>query len=147
MVYCKQMGGMSVYPRKQHKTDRERFLDAFQKQVGTTPEIYLRRKLSGGMQPGELKRLYDLLAVEIAKKAHCTPIRFDEVVGGETPVRTAERHRQRAAENLVPECPRCGAQMVLRTGQSGVRRGQKFWGCSNYPACRYTKNMDDGNKR
>ena len=33
--------------------------------------------------------------------------------------------------------------MVLRTGQSGARKGQKFWGCSNYPACRYTKNMDD----
>ena len=99
-----------MYPKRQQKSDRERFLSAFGKQVGTTPEIYLRRKLSAGMQPGELKRLYDLLAVEIAKKAHCTPIRFDEVVGGKTPVRTAELHRQRAAESRVPVCPRCGAQ-------------------------------------
>ena len=132
-----------MYPKRQQKSDRERFLSAFHKQVGTTPEIYLRRKLSAGMQPGELKRLYDLLAVEIAKKAHCTPIRFEEVVGGKTPVRTAELHRQRAAESRVPVCPRCGAQMVLRTGQSGARKGQKFWGCSNYPACRYTKNLDE----
>ena len=55
----------------------------------------------------------------------------------------AERHVRRAATHEVPTCARCGARMVLRTGQSGARKGQKFWGCSNYPACRYTKNMDD----
>lgn len=135
-----------MYPKKQHKTDRERFLDAFGKQVGTTPEIYLRRKLAGGMQPGELKRLYNLLAVEIAKKAHCTPIRFDEIMQGAQPVHTAERHRARAASARVPVCPRCGGQMVLRTGQSGPRKGQRFWDCSNYPACRYTKRMDGEEK-
>ena len=32
--------------------------------------------------------------------------------------------------------------MVLRTGQTGARKGQKFWGCSNYPACRYTKDFE-----
>ena len=31
---------------------------------------------------------------------------------------------------------------VLRTGQTGARKGQKFWGCSNYPACRYTKDFE-----
>lgn len=51
-------------------------------------------------------------------------------------------HTQRAANSRVPVCPKCGAQMVLRTGQSGARKGQKFWGCSNYPACRYTKNVE-----
>lgn len=134
-----------MYPAKKRKSDRERFLDAFEKQVGTTPEIYLRRKLSAGMQPGELRRLYDLLAVEIARKVHCTAIRFDEVIGGQPPVRTAERHRQRAAQATVPQCPRCGAQMVLRTGQTGARKGQKYWGCANYPLCRYTRNSDSGN--
>ena len=29
-----------------------------------------------------------------------------------------------------------------RTGHSGARKGQKFWGCSNYPACRYTKDFE-----
>ena len=23
------------------------------------------------------------------------------------------------------------------------RQGKKFWGCSNYPACRYTKNIEE----
>lgn len=134
-----------MYPKKQRKTDRERFYDAFGKQVGTTPEIYLRRKLSGGMEPEELRRLYNLLAAEIARKSHSTPVRFDEVLRGQPPVHTAERHRARAANNRVPVCPRCGAQMVLRTGRSGARKGQRYWGCANYPVCRYTKHMDDGN--
>ena len=30
-------------------------------------------------------------------------------------------------------CPRCGGQLVLRDGRYG-----KFYGCSNYPRCRYT---------
>lgn len=30
-------------------------------------------------------------------------------------------------------CPRCGGKLVLRSGQYG-----QFYGCSNYPNCRYT---------
>jgi ssDNA-binding Zn-finger/Zn-ribbon topoisomerase 1 len=33
-----------------------------------------------------------------------------------------------------PTCPRCGNDMVLRQGPR-----QKFWGCSQYPACRTTR--------
>lgn len=32
-------------------------------------------------------------------------------------------------------CPRCGGELVKRSGKFGV-----FFGCSNYPSCRYTKN-------
>lgn len=135
-----------MYPRKQRKSDRERFLDAFQKQVGATPQIYLRRKLSSGMNEGELRQLYNLLAVEIAKKARCTAIRFDEALEGKPAVSTAERHRTYAENARVPVCPKCGAQMVLRTGQTGARKGQRYWGCANYPACRYTKNADGEKK-
>ena len=64
-----------------------------------------------------------------------TPI----TASGET---AAERHIRRAATHEVPVCARCGGRMVLRTGQTGARKGQKFWGCSNYPACRYTKDFE-----
>lgn len=33
-------------------------------------------------------------------------------------------------------CPRCGAKLVLRNGQNG-----EFYGCSNYPRCKFTKNI------
>ena len=132
-----------MYPKKQPKSDREKFYGAFQKKVGCKPEQYLRRKLAGGMQEAELRRLYDMLAVEIAMKARCTAIRYDALQlepAGET---AAERHVRRAATHEVPVCARCGGRMVLRTGQTGARKGQKFWGCSNYPACRYTKDFEE----
>jgi restriction system protein len=36
-------------------------------------------------------------------------------------------------------CPECGAALVLRTAGRGPKRGSQFWGCSGYPACRYTR--------
>ena len=41
-----------MYPKKKPKSDRERFLDAFDKRVGAAPEEYLRRKLAAGMMMG-----------------------------------------------------------------------------------------------
>lgn len=35
----------------------------------------------------------------------------------------------------IEVCPRCGGELVKRKGRFG-----QFFGCSNYPACRYTKN-------
>ena len=100
---------------------------------------YRQQRLYGR---AELRRLYDMLAVEIAMKARCTAIRYEALQlepAGET---AAERHIRRAATHEVPVCARCGGRMVLRTGQTGARKGQKFWGCSNYPACRYTKDFE-----
>jgi len=39
-------------------------------------------------------------------------------------------------------CPKCGADLVLRTTQKGPNPGQKFWGCSNYPKCTFTKPLN-----
>ena len=39
--------------------------------------------------------------------------------------------RQLKMENLI--CPRCNGELKLRNGKNG-----KFYGCSNYPRCRFT---------
>lgn len=36
----------------------------------------------------------------------------------------------------VEKCPNCGGELVKRKGRFGV-----FFGCSNYPDCRFTKNI------
>jgi len=36
-------------------------------------------------------------------------------------------------------CPKCGGEMLMRTAERGSNPGQKFWSCSNFPRCRYTK--------
>lgn len=33
-------------------------------------------------------------------------------------------------------CPKCGGELKKRNGRFG-----EFWGCSNYPSCRFTKNI------
>jgi hypothetical protein len=38
-----------------------------------------------------------------------------------------------------PICPRCDSEMVLRTARKGNNVGGQFWGCSQYPKCRATK--------
>jgi HJR/Mrr/RecB family endonuclease len=35
-------------------------------------------------------------------------------------------------------CPKCEAEMVLRTAKKGMGAGRQFWGCSAYPRCRFT---------
>lgn len=39
------------------------------------------------------------------------------------------------------KCPLCGAPLVGRTTKSGPHAGRRFWGCSNYPQCRFMKKM------
>ena len=39
-------------------------------------------------------------------------------------------------------CPKCGVPMVIRTASRGERRGERFYGCPNYPRCRETAAME-----
>lgn len=43
-------------------------------------------------------------------------------------------------ENSV-SCPKCGGDMVKREVKKGERKGQQFWGCSQYPKCRGIVNV------
>lgn len=36
----------------------------------------------------------------------------------------------------LPACPKCGGELLQRSGKFG-----SFYGCGNYPVCRYTKNI------
>lgn len=40
-------------------------------------------------------------------------------------------------------CPSCGGELVLRTAKKGPNVGSQFYGCSNYPNCKYTRNISD----
>jgi len=62
---------------------------------------------------------------------------------------TLKTHREHVkhVRNIVKEkentnfCPRCGSKLVLRIAKQGVNKGNKFYGCSNYPKCRYMKTV------
>jgi len=38
----------------------------------------------------------------------------------------------------VPDCPKCGKAMMLRTAKKGKNTGNQFWGCSGFPKCQGT---------
>lgn len=62
---------------------------------------------------------------------------YDALLASRTEI-TIEQHvcnikeQQRNIELGI--CPRCGGKLVLRNGKYG-----KFWGCSNYPKCKFIK--------
>ena len=39
-------------------------------------------------------------------------------------------------ESFINKCPKCGNELVERNGKNG-----KFMGCSNFPKCKYTRNI------
>lgn len=41
------------------------------------------------------------------------------------------------SENEKLICPECGAELLLRTARYGEHAGENFYGCSNYPKCKY----------
>jgi len=43
-----------------------------------------------------------------------------------------------ALDDHRKRCPRCESELVLRTARRGRGAGSHFWGCSNYPRCRFT---------
>ena len=46
---------------------------------------------------------------------------------------------QREKEN-TELCPRCDNKLDLRTAKNGPISGNQFWGCTNFPHCRFTRN-------
>jgi hypothetical protein len=40
-------------------------------------------------------------------------------------------------DDTTKYCPKCERLMVERVAKKGPSRGEKFWGCSGYPKCRF----------
>lgn len=45
-------------------------------------------------------------------------------------------------EVQVNKCPQCNGNLVIRTASRGKNVGKQFYGCSNYPKCKYILNID-----
>ena len=63
------------------------------------------------------------------------------------PQKTLKSSLSAQAENPInkekPSCPKCGSDMVLRVARKGSRVGKEFWGCSAFPRCKSTIDVDD----
>ena len=45
-----------------------------------------------------------------------------------------DAEKQQNIINIQNKCPFCGGELTLRNGKYG-----RFWGCSNYPKCKFTR--------
>ena len=70
--------------------------------------------------------------------------KYEELVSNmQNTVTTQENEMQEAKAKLeTMVCKRCGAPLVLRTAKKGDKAGNQFYGCSNYPKCRFIKNIE-----
>ena len=57
----------------------------------------------------------------------------------ETEAKEAEVKETKAEKS----CPRCGQPLVEREAKKGTHVGEKFWGCSAYPKCRYIEKITE----
>jgi len=57
------------------------------------------------------------------------------------------RDHVKHVKNIIEEkskrkaCPKCGSELVLRVAKRGANKGNQFYGCSNYPKCKYTTQL------
>ena len=56
----------------------------------------------------------------------------------------AAREQAWPEEPAEPVCPRCKGRMLRRTAKRGQNAGHEFWGCSRFPACHGTRELEGG---
>lgn len=96
------------------------------------------------LDSAEIEQIYNNLlpltqADSFQKAAHIAAIhqKLSQNKNENCPERNVVEH---AAE--VNRCPKCGANLVLRTAKTGQYAGNQFYGCSNFPKCRFIKNTE-----
>jgi len=53
------------------------------------------------------------------------------------------RARLETRDTETPKCPDCGKPLRKRAAKKGSHAGSEFWGCTGYPDCTFTRNLDD----
>ena len=59
--------------------------------------------------------------------------------GFSTACRVEIVENKKQASDVKKECPKCGSELVERVAKKGENEGNKFWGCSGFPKCRYVE--------
>lgn len=75
----------------------------------------------------------NIFTTEAEKFAEDKPI---ELIDGDALIKLVENiNGLLVPEAAVEKCPKCGGDLIPRKGKYG-----QFYGCSNYPKCKFTKN-------
>ncbi|MBE6590762.1 MAG: DNA-binding protein [Ruminococcaceae bacterium] len=67
----------------------------------------------------------------------------EEKASEDSAVDIAAHSEQSTTEQSALKCPRCSGDLILRTATKGANAGNRFYGCSNYPKCKYLQSFTD----
>ncbi len=60
-----------------------------------------------------------------------------------TKLRMEQRDSQNATDPPPPTCPACDKPMARRMAKAGPNAGKPFWGCTGYPDCKATQEVQE----
>jgi restriction system protein len=60
---------------------------------------------------------------------------------GQTVGRTEHLESLKERHESVTQCPKCGGLLKSRLAKRGARAGNAFYGCANFPRCRFTREL------
>jgi len=103
--------------KRKDRSERDTFVDEVFAQAGL-PLVRIKASLAYNQQ--ELGAIFKSALTQNAPKA----------------IQDSEDLYMPEANDPPPYCPRCGQPMVLREAKRGPKRGEKFYGCVNYPRCK-----------
>lgn len=91
----------------------------------------------------DISRIQEMLypytqTTEYEKQQHIDNIKTARYKTKKKPAEENAAQENTANQSINPICPRCGADLVLRTAKKGEHSGEQFYGCSRFPKCRYT---------
>lgn len=59
-----------------------------------------------------------------------------------TPMPSTRAGESNPSAASVLQCPDCGGRLVIHQARRGPRIGSRFYGCSNFPRCHYTADLE-----
>ncbi|HET6629549.1 MAG TPA: topoisomerase DNA-binding C4 zinc finger domain-containing protein [Woeseiaceae bacterium] len=59
-----------------------------------------------------------------------------------SPPEERQPEERQPGDSSGPACPRCKGRMLRRTAKRGENAGNDFWGCSRFPACHGTREIE-----
>ena len=110
--------------------------DAIFKDVETKHEVIYAEQLLSVIESYKTKYLSDEDCQNVIRILEDNNVR--ETIDDKTHIdnlKSIKKQKQDAINSGV--CPKCGGRLVLRNGKYG-----SFYGCSNYPKCKFTVNSD-----
>lgn len=94
-------------------------------------EVYTPRELKDTIREEVKNEIYKQDQIEEAYEK-VNVYKLNPIVTNKEHVKNIKQQQKNIENNI---CPRCGGELILRKSKTG----SQFYGCSNYPNCKFTK--------